>query len=179
MTLCLLLTGCAGADKTMQPALDLRAALLDAGGCTFTADVTADFGETTCSFTANCTYTPEKTRVEICSPDVLAGIAATITDDGASIEFDGVVLELGQLAGGNLAPLAAPHILAACWAGEYIRSAGHEADGTRVTYLRGYEEEELTVETLLLDDGVPSSADISYGGTAAVSAAITDFTYQK
>ena len=49
----------------------------------------------------------------------------------------------------------------------------------RVTYLRGYEEEELTVETLLSDDGVPSSADISYGGTAAVSAAITDFTYQK
>ncbi len=176
MTLCLLLTGCAGAEKTMQPALTLRAAILEAGGCAFTAGVTADFGETTCSFTAECTYTPEKTRVEITAPAELAGIAATLTDDGATLEYDGVVLELGQLAGGNLAPLAAPHILAACWAGEYIDAAGPEDGGTRVTYLRGYDEKELTVETLL-DGGMPISGDISSGGAAAASIEITNFTY--
>ena len=176
MTLCLLLTGCAGAEKTMQPALTLRAAILEAGGCAFTAEVTADFGETTYSFTAACTYTPEKTRVEITAPAEIAGIAATVTDDGASLEFDGVVLELGQLAGGNLAPLAVPQILAASWAGEYIDAAGPEDSGTRVTYLRGYDEKELTVETLLSGDGVPVSGDVSSGGAAAASIIITDFT---
>ena len=40
------LTGCAAKSPAQQP-LTFRTALLEAGGCSFTAAVTADYGETT------------------------------------------------------------------------------------------------------------------------------------
>ena len=45
LALAVMLTGCAadGGGPTQQ-ALDFRTALMDSGGCTFTADLTADVG---------------------------------------------------------------------------------------------------------------------------------------
>ncbi len=178
-TLCLLLTACAGADNTMQPALDLRTGLLESGGCAFSAEITADFGETVCIFSADCTYSADgSTRVELTAPETLAGIAATVSDDGASVEFDGMLLDFGQLAGGHAAPVAAPSILALCWAGEYISSAGQEGDNLLVTYLKGYDNEELTVLTRLSGEtGLPVSGEVIYDGQTVLNVTILDFSY--
>lgn len=177
ITLCLLLTGCAGTENTMQPALDLRAALLEAGGCTFTAEVTADFGETVFSYAAQCLYDGTQTRLTLTAPEALAGVGATVAEDGVSVEFDGIVLELGTLAGGHLAPLSATALLCRCWAREYISSAGTADGGTIVTYLHGYDEAEFTVETTISPDGAPISGEIAADGRTAAFVTITDFTY--
>lgn len=177
MTLCLLLTGCAGAESTMQPALDLRSALLDADGCTFSCTVTADFGETVYTFSADCVCGAEQTRLTVTAPEEIAGIGAAVTGEEATLEFDDVVLELGTLAGGRLAPLAVPAVASACWRGEYIRSAGNENGGTLVTYLRGYDEDELTVHTHLSGDGVPTRVEIESMGVRVADMTISDFTY--
>ena len=38
----LLLCGCGGAENLLAPAIEFRAALVQAGGCSFTANITAD-----------------------------------------------------------------------------------------------------------------------------------------
>ncbi len=179
MTLCLSLTACSGADNLMQPALDVRAKLLEAGGCSFSADITADFGKTVCMFSADCSYTTDgMTRVEITAPESIAGITATVSADGATVEFDGMLLDFGELAGGHVAPVAAPSILSLCWAGEYISSAGEEGENVLVTYLKGYDKEELTVLTRFSGQtGEPVSGEVIYDGNTVLSVAITAFSY--
>ena len=54
-----LLCGCAREDSEMQRALDFRTALLQSGGCAFTAEVTADYGEQVYRFTMDCTWSPD------------------------------------------------------------------------------------------------------------------------
>ena len=55
MTALCLLTAC-GSKETdeLQAAMDFRAALLQAEGCTFTAAVTADYGDRSYEFTLDC-----------------------------------------------------------------------------------------------------------------------------
>ncbi len=179
MTLCLTLTACGGTDKTMQAALDLRSALLEAGGCCFSAEITADFGETVFTFAADCEYTADaKTRVAITALETIAGITATVADDGASVEYDDLLLDFGTLAGGHAAPVAAPSILALCWAGEYIDSTGQEGENILVTYLRGYDSGELTVLTRLsAETGLPVAGEVIWDGQTVLSVTITDFSY--
>jgi hypothetical protein len=177
MTLCLTLSACQRTENLTQPALDLRAAVLERG-CSFTAEITADFGDTTCEFSAECRYSPDgTTEVTILAPETISGISATVADDGATLEFDGLLLDLGTLAGGHVAPLTAPAILAQCWAGEYISTVGAEGDDCLVTYLRGYDNDELTVLTRLSgESGVPISGEVAYQGSTVLFVTITDFS---
>lgn len=179
MTLCLSMTACSGTEDLMQPALDLRAKLLDAGGCSFMADITADFGETICMFSAVCSYTTDGvTRVEITAPESIAGIVAAVSADGASVSYDGMLLDFGELAGGRAVPIAAPSILSLCWAGEYISSAGKEGENTLVTYLKGYDKDELTVLTRFSGlSGVPVSGEVIYDGNTVLNVSISEFSY--
>lgn len=178
MTLCLLLSACSGTEDAMQPALKLRTGLFEQGGCSYTAAVRADFGNTITEFTADCTFTSDgMTRVEITQPDTISQISAIVSADGATVEFDGILLDFGELAGGHVAPVAGPSILSLCWLNEYIDSAGKEADGVLITYLKGYDSEELTVLTHMTSDGIPYAGEVIYDGTTVLFVTITDFTY--
>ena len=45
MCLCLLLGGCGGRSQGVSPAIAFRASLVQAGGCSFRAELTADYGD--------------------------------------------------------------------------------------------------------------------------------------
>lgn len=118
----ILLSACS-AKSPAQPPLTFRTALLQAGGCTFTAAITADYGETAASFTLDCAFSPETgASVTVTEPESIAGIQAQVKNTAASVSYDGMQLGLGSLANGNLAPLAAPM----CWG-----SAGQGSTLTR------------------------------------------------
>ena len=173
-----MLTGCAGTElaKPSQKALDFRTALMEAGGCSFTADITADYGARVYEFTLDCEYTVGgEAHLTVTKPETIAGIAATVSADGATVEFDGASLDFGQMANGYVAPLAAPWILGNCWTAEYISSAGADGDLERVTYLQGYHEEELTLDTWLDRSGVPVRCEISWNGSRCLTIDLTNF----
>ena len=106
----MLLSACS-AKSPAQPPLTFRTALLQSGGCSFTAAITADYGETAASFTLDCEFSPETgASVTVTEPESIAGIQAQVKDTAASVSYDGMQLGLGSLANGNLAPLAAPYV---------------------------------------------------------------------
>ena len=179
LSLSLFLSGCS-AGSPAQPPLTFRTALLQAGGCSFTAAITADYGETTASFTLACTYSPEDgAALTVEEPESIAGIQAKVRDTAAYVSFGETQLGLGSLADGNLAPLAAPYVLGQCWAGEYIDSTGMEDGLLRTTYRMGYEEQELIVDTWFSEEPTaPVRAEISFAGRMVLRAELSDFSLE-
>lgn len=174
----LLLAGCGGSRREpTQQALDFRNAMMEADACSFTARVTADFGEQVYGFTLACTHADGSTKLEVTEPEAIAGIKAVVAGRDACLEFDGVSLELGLLADGRISAVAAPWLLCQCWEGEYIAYAGADAEEQRVTYLRGYEDDQVTVDTWFRDQ-VPTYAEVVYDNTRCLTVEITDFMMQ-
>ena len=177
MILCLslLLCGCGGQNRAMQTALELRTALLERG-CSFTAEIEAHLADGTAQFTLSCECEPDgTTELEVRLPESVAGIEATVQPDGQSVRFDGVGLDFGLLADGQLAPMAIPQLLYRCWTREYIREAGKDRENFSAVYLSGYGDRELAVEQWLSADGTPLYADLWFGIENAASVSIRDF----
>ena len=64
-----------------------------------------------------------------------------------------------------------------CWAEGYIDAAGKEDAYLRVTYLDGYGDRELTVDTwFLAESGWPVRAEIASNGETLLKLELTNFT---
>lgn len=168
-------TGCGKGKDPMQQALDFRTGLMGAEKCSFTAKIRADYGEKLYDFTLEAVCGQEETRLTVREPEEIAGISAVVTGDGAKLEFDGVELDFGKLANGYVSPLSVPWLLAQCWKGEYISMAGSDGELYRVTYLRGYEDAELTVDTWFTADGLPIHGEVLYDDVRCITVEIEDF----
>ena len=74
--------------------------------------------------------------------------------------------------------MEACHLLGQCWSAAYISCAGSDGELERVTYLDGYEEEEVTVDTWLSSAGLPVYAEISCQGMRCLTLQISDFQFE-
>ena len=170
------MTGCSAGAPSTQQALDLRTNLLNAGGCSYTAVIRAEFEDRAYTFSAACTYTDEDSAVvEILQPEEIAGISAAVSEDGAKVTFDQVELDFGQLAEGNVSAMSAGWLLPHCWSSAYVDAAGMDGDLCRITYLEGYNEGELTVDTWLDEAQTPVYAEVFYGDTRCLTITISQF----
>ena len=111
------------------------------------------------------------------APETLSGMTARVDSSGAKLVFDGAEIGFSTLAGGRLAPMAAPWVLADCWANGYIAWSGMEGGLLRVTYRTGYGTDELQAD-VWFDGGVPARAELSYEGALLLSAELTNFTFE-
>lgn len=181
LVLALSLTGCAAdSGGPTQQALDFRTALMEAGGCAFTADLTADVGGRVYQFTLDCqAAVGGPATLTVTAPDTIAGITAQVDESGAQLTFDGTALSLGTLADGKTAPLLAAWLLPNAWTGDYIDCAGSDGDLERVTYLHGYGDEALTIDAWLDGDNTPVRCEISHDGVRCLTAEISGFTMQS
>ena len=151
------LTGCAAKSPAQQP-LTFRTALLEAGGCSFTAAVTADYGETTADFTLDASFAPDTgASLTVTAPETIAGITAHVKDSTADVSFDDTQ----------------------SWAGAYIDSTGTEDGLLRATYRLGYDKQELVVDTWFTEEPfTPQYAEISADGRMVLSIRISNFAMQ-
>ncbi len=175
-----LFTGCAKPASPTQSALDLRTRLMNCGGCSFTAQIAADLGQQVYHFTVECDYdTEDGAVVTVKEPEEIAGITARVSPDGCDLEFDGMALAVGELAGGRVSPLSACWLLGSCWTGAYIQSGGKDENLERITYLDGYDEEELTMDTWLNESGVPVHCEVTYDSLRCLTIELTDFVFHN
>lgn len=178
MLLCVLFVSCGkGEEGGVSQAIEFRAQLVRAGGCKFQAEVTADFGETLYNFTMDCEAGADGTMyLTVTAPETISGITATVTDSGGKITYDGMAVDFGLLASGNVIPASAPAIVLSCWAKEYIASAGMEDALNRVSYVKDFDEKQLNVDTWY-DNGIPICAEICYNDQRILKLTISDFQY--
>lgn len=179
LVMCLLmLTGCSKESADREKALSFRTALMEAGGCQFSAQIRADYGDRVYDFGVDCRFLLEDGAVlTVTSPEEIAGITAEVSQDGAQVSFDGVQLDFGQMANGHVAPMALPWLLGSGWANAYLESAVEDGEYLRVTCLMGYGEEEITLLTWLDQNRIPVQCEVIYDGTRCLTAAINEFQF--
>lgn len=171
----LLLCGCGKSESTVSEAIAFRAALVEAGGCSFRADVRADFGDTVQDFSLDCTADAEGTTAfTVLKPETLAGITATVTQQGGQVTYDGMAMDFGLLANGNVSPAAAPAIAVNCWLSAYIVSA---ATGETV-YQQDFDEKALTVTTRF-ENNIPFFAEVCYNQQRVLELTLSDFAFAE
>ena len=144
----------------------------------FALDHQNDSLEQLAAYLRRCAYSaPDGITMTLTAPETLSGMTARVDSSGAKLVFDGAEIGFSTLAGGRLAPMAAPWVLADCWANGYIAWSGMEGDLLRVTYRTGYGTDELQAD-VWFDGGVPARAELSYEGALLLSAELTNFTFE-
>lgn len=89
-----------------EEARQIRTQFLGVDSCAGTAEVTADYGQRVYTFTLDFTWQREgETALTLTAPQDLAGLTARVEQDQARLEFDGVILDTGELTGEGLTPL--------------------------------------------------------------------------
>lgn len=109
LTLC----ACAASETGMERFESMRQSVVDRE-LSFSADITADQGRTVENFSVDCLRADREYLITITSPELIRGISARTDNGGTGIEFDGVILDIGNLNSDGLTPVSAvPTIITA------------------------------------------------------------------
>ena len=137
--LCVLMTGpvllsACGAGGNVSPeeelALAIRGEYLAMPGCSTQLSVTADYGQRVYEFEMDAAVTEEETVLTLTAPDTVAGITARVTEEGGALEYDGLILDTGELGPDGLSPMSAfPALLTAAGSGFITACAQEEREG--------------------------------------------------
>ena len=174
--LVLMLSGCASGRDGMKEALDLRQKM-DAG-CTFEAEITAEYETGTQTFILSC-QADKQGGVTFCvvSPELISGITGRVDADGARLAFDDEVLCFEPLADGMLSPASAPWVLVHTLRCGYITSCGEEDKELLLSVDDSYENDALHLNIRLDGDNVPSKAEIIWNQRRILSMEVREFRF--
>lgn len=172
----LLLAGCSQTPQELDQAMGLRAGLLQAAGCRFDADITADYGTYLYTFSLACqTDAQGNLSFTVAEPETLAGITGTISQEKGTLTFEGMALQFDTLTDGQMTPVVAPWVLVKGLLGGYLTSAGTEDGVLRVSIDDSYAGEELHLDVWFSGEGYPARGEILYDGRRIVSLTVKNF----
>lgn len=170
-----LLCGCTGAKDHTQAGMELRQKLTDSKGCEFTCAVTADFGDTQYSFTLDCRAETDGTvHFTVKAPEEIVGIEGFVDRQSGKLTFDDTVLTFPLLAQGEIPPVCAPWLFYKALTGGYLRAAGSDNGGLRLSIDDSFQGESLTAEVWLMN-GLPTWAEIIWQGRKLLTLSIQQF----
>ncbi len=155
--------------------MDLRAKLLS-HGCSFDAEITADYGDKIHTFSLFCEVdTLGDLGFTVKDPDTIEGISGTISSDGGKLKFADTVLAFPLLADDQVNPISAPWLLLKTLQGGYLTSAGMDGEYLRLTIHDSYEEDALQLDIWLDGEDKPIRADILYDDRRILAVSVINF----
>lgn len=170
-----LLSGCAGSEGWEEHFNQARQELSEASKLSFTAEITADMGETVFECTLACVKDGEGTEMTVLSPELAQGVVVRSGDGGASLSYDGLELYVGET--GGVTPVGAVPVLTGALLGGYAESFYAEPyEDTPALVARVYIDEDTHALIWLEEEGLtPLYAELVQDGTAAVRCRFSDF----
>ena len=161
----------------MNRALEFRQKLLGSEGCSFRAEVTADYGQTMYSFAMDCLGNSQgDLKFSVAEPETIAGISGTVSDSGGTLTFDDTALHFDLIAEEQLSPVSAGWIFLKALRSGCITSVCMEEELLRISVDDSYEDDALGLDIWLDGDNHPLKADILYDGKRILSLSIRNFT---
>lgn len=168
-----LLTACGG-DAARSAFEDLRASM--AGG---TAEITAlvtAWGRdgTQTEYTLRCASDGAASEVETLAPELISGVKARIEAESAELEYEGLILDAGEVAEG-LSPVTALPQLCEAIRTAYVELAWTEGGETVVSLVP---EDETGITVRLDEAGRPVSAEFTSreSGRCLMTVRISEFS---
>ena len=99
--------GGGGGSEAEELALTIRGEYLAMTSCAAQAVVTADYGQRVYRYELSAAVNGEEALLTLTAPETVAGLTARIEEDEGWLEYDGAILETGELAPGGLTPMGA------------------------------------------------------------------------
>lgn len=175
MLLCL--AGCGKKNRELERGLSLRARVLQAEGCTFSAAVTADYGDKTYSFSMDCQGDREgNLSFTVTAPETVSGITGTVSTQGGTLTFDGTALAFPVLAEGLISPISGPWVLLTALRSGPITAAALDGDRLRLSLDDGYEDTALHLDIWWDGEDRPVLAEIWQDGRTFLTISLEKFT---
>lgn len=174
----LLLAGCTHGDGSVERALALRKTLLESNGCSFCADITADYGDNVYMFSMEC-ITDKEGNLTFCvsMPETIAGISGKITDSGGAITFDDKVLAFQTIADGQITPVTGPWLLVKTLRSGYLYGCAKTDTGLEISIDDSYAEDALHLNVWADEDMTPTGCEIFWQGRRILSITVKEFGY--
>lgn len=173
----LLFSGCKGSGDSLDRAVALRNRVLRGDGCSFTATVTADYGEQIYIFKMDCKTNKEgDLTFTVTEPTTIAGITGKIDGIGGAITFDGKVLAFQTIADGLVTPVTAPWLFIKTLRSGYLKDAAETEQGFEMSIDDSYAEESLQLR-IRTSGETPASAEIFWQSRRILTIAIENFTF--
>ncbi len=169
----LLLCSCARESKSGADAIRDHYRALESASYAVTQRT--DFGDRVMDFKLIYKYSASSgDAFELLEPEALRGIKATLGGEGAKIEFEGMLLELGKLPGTGLSPLEALPFMVGQWREGYVTSEGKEKlddiPCKRLTYKTAQGGVSVEHHAWFREsDCSPARAELFFDGTLTVS----------
>ena len=173
----LLLAGCSGTSGDTEKLAEFRERLGDAPTIAAVAEITADFGDSVQKYTLSYTQDERESRIEILEPELLRGVAASIGAGGLTMEYDGLILNAGELNADRLTPVSAlPTIISSILNG-HIEAAWREEDGEKSWLCYELVVTDEATQYLWLDESgpVPFRAELRSGGRVVIECIFTEW----
>ena len=177
----LLLSACAARQGADSRADELQSRYAGVEGCSAQVEAAVVRETETLRYTLNVEKTVGETRVRVAAPEELAGVGATVGDDGAlRLTFDGIVLDAGSIMPG-VSALNATDIFLRAAAHGYVTERNTErfgeVDALRLCLETEQDGEKLLVTAWFDEADQPLYAEIECGGEILVYLEFTDFTF--
>ena len=176
LLLLITLSGCADASTELERGMELRSKLLKAENVAFTADISADYGDSIQLFSMDCRGDSQgNLRFTVTAPETIAGIAGIISDGEGKLTFEDTALHIALLTDEQLNPVSAPWILLKTLRSGYITSAGMEENQLRLTIDDTFEEDALQLDIWLDENDLPIRSEVCYDGKRILTLSVRDF----
>ena len=170
-----LLTGCSGENEALNRAMALRTKLLSKS-VSFETVITADYGDRTYTFSADCNADPQGTlNFKVTQPQSIAGISGSVSATGGKLTFDGYALAFELMADGQVTPVSGPWILMNTLRSGYLTSCGIEGGMLRLAIDDSYEENALHLDIWLGDEDLPVRGEVLWQGNRILSMEVKNF----
>ena len=170
LALCLLLSGCGSGVKKQYE--QFSSALVQRDSLSFTARLRAEYEDKTAEFTLKYARDESGQTVTVAEPEIIAGISARIAGDGTALEYDGMILDTGELDAYGLTPMSALPVLVSAMESGHLESFRKE-DGLLVLEL--VPEEHLAVTVWFDEEMRPLKAELVSEGQLRVACAIENW----
>lgn len=176
LLLVMFLFGCSNSDSQLNRVLQLRDTVLKCQSCSFTAVITADYGDMTHTFEMIC-YADSGGNMtfEVIEPETISGITGKISSDAGMLTFDDQVLMFEMLADDQITPVSAPWLMLRTLRSGYISTCGQDEQNLRVQIDDSYFEDSLRADIWIDENNVPVRAEFVWKGKRIVSIDVADF----
>ena len=176
--LALLLAGCG--EKTQSRAEEWQQRYAQMQGYEALVEVSVPREDETLHYTLSLEKSGDSVRAAVIEPEELTGIAATLTGDALTLEYDGMALDAGTLSPRVSALNCVPLVLDG-FSRAYLDSVGSETldgkDTLRADFSMTLGGETLGGTVWFEDSGAPVYAEVCENGKIIAAAEFTNFVF--
>lgn len=181
MITALFLCGCGNEDRMQQRLDGRRQEIAQAEHVSFCAHVSTELTDSVFDCVLEVERSGGGTVIEVTRPEIVAGIKARVSDEGAFLEYEDMVLVIGDAILGEVSPVAAMLPLLQSMSDGFVDMVWLETRGqTELIAAQCYiSEDEYMKIWFEAENLTPVNAELVSGGKVVVKCCIEDFTLEN